>query len=73
MIPPALLLLLHFCHAPSKVCMKACGVTKILTEHSSYSWLSKAEVTAVFTYKNFPLALLIMIITVSMSEMSVWG
>lgn len=53
--------------------MKACGVTKILTEHSSYSWLSKAEVTAVFTYKNFPLALLIMIITVSMSEMSVWG
>lgn len=73
MIPPALLLLLHFCHAPSKVCVKACGVTKIVIERSGYSWLSKGEVTAVFASNHFPLALLIMILTVSMSEMSVWG
>lgn len=50
------------CHPPGKVHVKACGVTKILTGHSSYSWLSKGQVTALFASNHFPLALLITII-----------
>lgn len=73
MIPQSLLLLLRCCHSLSKVHVKACGVTKILTGHSSYSWLSKGEVTALFASNLFPLALHITITTVSISEMSVWS
>lgn len=62
MIPQPLLLLLCLCHPPSKVLVKARGVSKILSGRSSYSWLSKSEVTALSASNNFPLALLIMII-----------
>lgn len=39
--------------------------------HSSYSWLSKGEVIALSASNHFPLALLIIVITVSIYEMSV--
>jgi len=52
---------------------KVCGVTETFTGHSSYSWLSKGEVTALVAFSHFPLALRIMIVMGSISEMSVWS